>query len=268
MNIDVVPLRTTFNDVSYDPLNDENFEKFYELLANSKEIPTTSQPTPGAYLEVFERAKRKKESIIVIALSSGLSGTYQSACIAAEMADYDDIRVVDSLQAIMGQRMIVEHAVKMRDEGADVEEIVAFVEDARHRTYVYGALDTLKYLRKGGRISMSTELIGAMLAIKPIVTLDEKGAIAMCAKARGHAGAVTAMVKLVDEHPHFDPSVPVYFGYSLDAEPANKFRKLMTTRCHLKETRMAPVGSVIGTHVGAGAFAIAYLAAKEEDAED
>lgn len=258
MDVARVPLRIHFDEAPYDPLADEDFSQFYSLLESSKSLPTTSQTSPGDYLPLFQDAKEHGDTVIAILLSGALSGTVQSAHIAKDMAAYNNIHIIDSRQAIIGQRLLVEYAVRLRDEGKSAACIVDTITDALGRIRLFGALQTLKYLRKGGRIPKSTEMVGTVLGIKPIISLQQ-GSIVMAGKARGHAGAMTAMVKLIGENTRFDPAAPVYFGYTQDEKAARNFRKLATVKYHLTNTAFHPVGPVVGTHIGPGAFAVAYL---------
>lgn len=259
LDVDMVSLRVQFGDVPYEQLADENFEQFYKMLEESKELPVTSQPAPADYLNLFAKAKAAGDDVIVVTLSSGLSGTYQTACLAAEMADYERIYVVDSLSALTGQRMLVEHAARLRDEGRGAGEIYAILNDMSHRIVVFGALNTLKNLRKGGRIPKTAEVIGAVMGIKPLIYVKEDGAVGMAGKARGSAGAIAAMVKLVEKNHDFDPTVPVYFAYTSKDTLCRNFRKLCVSHFKLKNTEMYPAGASIGTHVGPDAFAVTYL---------
>lgn len=264
MGVELVSLPVMFGDEPYDQFSDDSFELFYSRLEASKELPVTSQPSPAAYQALFSKAKLAKDDVIVVALSSGLSGTLQSATIAKEMADYDRIFIVDSKQAILGQRLLVEIAVRMRDEGKPATAIAAALEEARGRIVLYGALDTLKYLRMGGRIPRTTEMIGTVMGIKPIITINKEGAIAVVGKARGHAGAVTNMFKLVTQNANFAPDVPVYFGYSGNDQQCKVFHTLCKQKLGLKNTVVYPVGPVVGTHIGSGGFAITYLTKGED----
>lgn len=259
LGVDVVKLSVMFGDTPYDQMQDENFDTFYQMLDTCKELPVTSQPSPDAFLTVFKAAKEAGNEVIAILLSSKLSGTVQSAFIAREMSGHENsIHVIDSGQAITGQRLLVEYAVRLRDEGKSAGEIVAIIREAGTRIRLFGALNTLKYLRKGGRIPATAEMIGTVMGIKPLVKLED-GQIQMAGKARGHAGAVTNMVKLVEECPRFDDTAPVYFGYTDTPKQLVAFRQLCVQRYNLNNTVTCPIGSVIGTHVGPGAFAITCL---------
>lgn len=259
LGIDIVAMRVQFGDSPYNQLQDEDFSAFYTLLENAKALPTTSQPSPADFLELYEDAQEKKQSVVVITISSGLSGTLQAATIAKDMCDYDEIYIIDSKQAAMGQRLLVEYAVQLRAQGNSAAEIAVLVREASSRVVLYAALDTLKYLRKGGRIPKSAELLGTVLSIKPIIGLDTEGKVCMRGKARGLAGAVTNLIKLMDERNDIDDTMPVYFGYTLQETPSRNFMKVATARYHLKNAQFYPVGATIGTHIGPGAMAVAYL---------
>lgn len=258
LNVELVPLQVMFGDEPYDSFTDVNFEGFYQKLESYKELPVTSQPSPAAFLAVYSRAKLEGDDVVVITISSKLSGTYQSAVIAQGMADYDKIHIIDTEQASVGQRLLVDLAVKLREEGKSAADIAAELEKAKKRVVLFAALDTLKYLRKGGRIPKTTEVIGTVIGIKPIITLNQ-GAIVMADKARGHAGLMANLFKLVSASGKFDPSMPIYFGYSNSDYLSNAFQKFLKQKMELPETLEYPIGAVIGTHVGPGALAIAYL---------
>lgn len=261
MNVQLVHLRVMFKDIAYEPAQDDNFDTFYTLLQTSKDLPTTSQPSPADFLQHFTQAKEDGDEVIAILLSGALSGTVQAAEIAKELSDNENVYIINSKNAAIGQRLLVEYAVKLRDEGKTAAEIAFLVEDATRRVVLFAALDTLKYLRKGGRIPKSAEILGTVMGIKPIITLDENGAVVMAGKARGHAGAMAALIKLMDAKRDFSPEAPVYFGYTQQPIPCRNLRKLACARYHLHDadTRQYPVGPVIGTHVGPGAVAVAYL---------
>ncbi|MGI6003837.1 MAG: DegV family protein [Christensenellales bacterium] len=259
MDVQLAEIGVIFSGIPFQS-DDETFREFYRKLEVSKELPTTSQPSPEAFLDVYNQAKEAGGSVIVITLSSGLSGTYQSATIAKDMVRYDGIHVVDTRSAIIGQRLLVEQAAKMRGEGKSAEEIVAWLEDARERLVLFGALDTLKYLRKGGRIPKSAEMLGTMLGIKPIITINPEGKIELVGKSRGHAGMIAMVIKQIKERSDdFDETTPLYVGYTYEQKLCDQFLEALHEAYDV-ETSVHPVGAVVGTHIGPGAFAVAYLA--------
>lgn len=263
MGIGLVPLRVSFNDSHpYDQMADETFERFYELLDECKDVPTTSQPSPADYLPIFNQAREDGDSVIVVTISSGISGTYQSALIAKEMSGYENIHVINSYSASMGEKLLVDYAIKMVSEGKDLDEIVETLTDASHRIKLIACLDTLKYLRKGGRIPRSAEIIGYALGIKPLITVNKEGTVSMAGKARGHAGAIANMIKIVEENPNFDPETPIYYGFTQNPVPCTNFRKIMQNKFGKMDYQQHSIGPIIGTHVGPNAVLLVYLEAK------
>ncbi|MCL2707235.1 MAG: DegV family protein [Dehalococcoidia bacterium] len=258
MDIILLALPVTFGDTPYHQLDDEDFTKFYDMHERSKVLPVTSQITPGQYLEVFENAKRNHDSVVVIAMSSRLSGTWQSAHIAKDQVDYNDIHIIDSLSASMGQRILVEYAVRLRQEGKGAGEITALISEARGRIRLCGTVDTLKYLIKGGRVSKSMGIVGSALSIKPILCL-ENGAIRMAGKARGFGGATKKMIEFISNDMHFDPSFPFCCGYTKAKGHLDMFSQLVKEEFKLKNIKIYPVGGVIGTHVGPNALIAVWM---------
>ena len=235
---------------------DEDFQIFYEKLIKENGLPKTSQPTPNKYLEIFRLAKEVGDEVLVITLSGGLSGTVQSAKLAKDLAEYERIEIIDSKQAILTQRMLVEYAVKLRDEGKTLDEITALVLKQREKLTVFGMLDTLTYLKKGGRIPASMALLGNLLRIKPVIILKDS-VLEQLGKARGRKDGLKMLCAQM-EQAEIDLSFPVYFGYTLDPEPTKQFQAEMEQKFQLKNTKLYPVGGVIGTHVGPNCVAVAF----------
>lgn len=258
MDVYTVALDVSFGDDPYDATSDETFETFYSMLAKCRALPTTSQPSPEGFLVLYNEAKAAGDDVIVITISSKISGTYQSACLAREMAEYSRIFVIDSLSAIMGQRMLVDLAVTMRAKGSGAEEIVDAIKDAMGRIVIMAGLDTLKYLEKGGRIPKSARMLGTMLGVKPLVELVG-GKIIMAGKARGRAASFSALLALANKKSDFDTSFPICFGYTGDDTLCKAFRAQFIDMFPVKEFYTYPIGPVVGTHVGPGAFAVSYL---------
>ena len=256
MNIQIVPLTILFEDGVCPQETDEDFQIFYEKLIKENGLPKTSQPTPNKYLEIFRLAKEVGDEVLVITLSGGLSGTVQSAKLAKDLAEYERIEIIDSNQAILTQRMLVEYAVKLRDEGKTLDEITALVLKQREKLTVFGMLDTLTYLKKGGRIPASMALLGNLLRIKPVIILKDS-VLEQLGKARGRKDGLKMLCAQM-EQAEIDLSFPVYFGYTLDPEPTKQFQAEMEQKFQLKNTKLYPVGGVIGTHVGPNCVAVAF----------
>lgn len=260
-NLMVVPLRVNFADQGYQDGVDITHQEFYEKLSKVEQLPTTSQPTPDDFLACFEQVKEQGDTLICILLSGGLSGTAQSAQIAKELCDYENIYVVDSRQATAGIRALVDLACLLVKEGKSAEEIVAELEQARDRVRVYIMVDTLEYLHKGGRLSGAVNVVGTMLKVKPLLTLKD-GVLGMVGKGMGTKDAQKGVLKLVGEQLNADPRLPVYFVYSAKESNCIQLRALAEEKYGIQCAESHSVGAVLGTHVGPGAAAIAYLEAK------
>lgn len=257
MNIRIVWLKTKFSDGDFPLETEEDFTRFFEKLAAEKELPVTSQPSPEEYLALYEEAKENSEEVLVITLSSGLSGTVNAANVAKQMSEYDRIHIIDSEQAIITQRFLVQRAVEMREAGKTVSEIVETIEDLKKRVTVCGMLDTLTYLKKGGRIPVALAVLGNMLHIKPVIELKDK-TLTMLGKARGRSGGIKYLWKEFESY-EIDENEPVYFGYTSDRELGEKFMKDTVEKYGLENYRLYPVGGIIGTHVGPACAAISFV---------
>lgn len=251
--IAMVPLSVTFADSAYDMAADKDYNTFYQRLKNEKAFPKTSQPPPEAFMVPFRAAKEAGDTVIGVLLSGGISGTYQSAQIAKEAVGYDGIHLIDSRTAIMGQRLLIERGMQMRDAGADAASIVASLEGLVSRVRVYGLIDTLTYLHKGGRLSRAKALAGNLLHIRPLVTLAD-GVIAIAGRGRNY----NALLKPMEEM-GFDPAFPVYFGYTADKTKALQAMQHALTQYTLEKTGLFSIGPIIGAHVGPGAMAVAFV---------
>ena len=222
-------------------------------------LPTTSQATPDAFMQALDAAKEAGEAAVVIALSSQLSGTYQSAVIAA--ADYDNVYVVDSRTAAIGGGILVELALRLRDEGLDAAAIAARLEEEKQHIIVVALVDTLEYLKKGGRISATVALAGAVLNIKPVVSIED-GEIHMLGKARGSKMGNNLLVQEIQKAGGVDFDKPVLLGYTgLTDALLQKYiedsRPIWEAGLH--DVRYTAIGSVIGTHAGPGAVGVAFF---------
>lgn len=257
MDIRLVWLKTKFSDGDFPMKTEEDFCRFFDKLAEEKDLPMTSQPSPEEYLEFFEEAKSKEEEVLVLTLSSGLSGTVNAANLAKQMSEYDKIWIIDSEQAIITQRFLVQKAVELRKEGKTTEDIVEILEELKKRVTVCGMLDTLTYLRKGGRIPAALAVVGNMLHIKPVIELKDK-TLTMLGKARGRSGGMKYLWKEFESY-DIDREEPVYFGYTSDREIGEKFMMDTVEKYGLKNYKLYPVGGIIGTHVGPACVAISFV---------
>lgn len=255
----MVPLTVNFGETEYTDRVDINYKLFYEKLVESDVLPTTSQATPDAFLREFEKIGREDDGAVVITLSSKFSGTYQSAVIAAE--EFENIYVVDSGSATVGSGILAELALSLARSGLSAGEIAGELERAKEKIIVVALVDTLEYLKKGGRISKTAAIAGTVLNIKPVLSLID-GSINMLGKARGSKQGNNLLVQEIEKAGGVDFSKPVLLGYT-GLSNALLLKYIEDSRGlwenGLKEIRYTPVGSVVGTHVGPGAVAVAFF---------
>ena len=257
--VHTVPLTVNFGDKEFIDGVTIDHKAFYERLVESDALPTTSQATPDAFMKEYEKAKEAGEAAVVITLASKFSGTYQSAMIAAE--DYDHIYIVDSSSAAMGSGILVELAFRLLDGGKTAEEIAKTLNEEKKKIVAVALVDTLEYLKKGGRISKAVAFAGGVLNIKPVLSVID-GEINMLGKARGSKMGNNLLVQEIEKAGGIDFSKPVLLGYSGISDALLK--KYIEDSRHiwegnLQEIRYTSVGSVIGTHAGPGAVVVAFF---------
>lgn len=257
--IQFVPLTVRFGDKEYLDGVELSKHQFYEMLVESDALPTTSQATPAAFAEYLERVASAGDSAVVITLSSKLSGTYQSAVLATE--DYPNIYVVDSQSVAIGTGVLAQYAVELAQQGMGAEEIAQVLTQQREKVCVVALLDTLEYLKKGGRISKTVAFAGGVLNIKPVVTVQD-GAVALIGKARGSRNGNNLLVEKIREAGGVDFGRPVLLGYTgLSSTLLEKYvedSKALWAD-HVDKLDGCLLCSVIGTHVGPGAVAVAFF---------
>lgn len=256
-NIELVPLNVTLGENTYqDGVNLER-NNFYELLTNTTDFPKTAQPSPEAFLSVFEDAKEKGDDVICVLLSSGLSGTCQSAFLAKNMADYDNIHIVDSLAATHIIRVIVDKANEMRNQGALASDIITALEELKGRVKVLAAVDTMEYLYRGGRVSKATAAIGELAKIKPILTVTEDGKVAVAGKCLGKNKALRFLADNLSAK-ELDEAYPIYTVYAYGSENCEKLEEKLA-QANFKIDGRLQIGATIGAHVGPGAFGVIFV---------
>ena len=257
--IQFVPLTVRFGDKEYLDGVELSKHQFYEMLVESDVLPTTSQATPAAFADCFEAIASAGDSAVVITLSSKLSGTYQSAVLAAE--DYPNIYVVDSQSVAIGTGVLAQYAVELAQQGMGAEEIAQVLTQQREKVCVVALLDTLEYLKKGGRISKTVAFAGGVLNIKPVVTIQD-GAVALIGKARGSRNGNNLLVEKIREAGGVDFERPVLLGYTgLSSALLEKYvddSKALWAD-HVDKLDGCLLCSVIGTHAGPGAVAVAFF---------
>jgi len=260
LGIEVVPLTLMFGEEAYRDNLDMTPEQFYERLPRTAQLPTTSQPSPVEYMNVYRNIlERYPDSpILSFHISSGLSGTYQSAVLAKSMLEEEGegITVVDSLSASYGFGFMVTQAARLSAEGKGPQEILEAVERLRQSRKLYFLVDTLEYLQKGGRIGKASAILGTLLNIKPILSIDAEGIIYAVEKVRGRKKAVARMIELFKEDLQDVNNINVAVGHTAEPESAREFLKELAGHFTLEEQVLTNIGPVVGSHVGNGTLAV------------
>ena len=256
--VHIVPLTLRFGEEEFIDGVTIDHKRFCEKLVECDVLPVTSQATPHAFAKEYEKAAKARECAVVITISSKLSGTYQSAMIAAE--DYENIYVVDSGTGAMGGGILTELALKLLDEGIDAKLIAEKLEEEKKKIIIVALVDTLEYLQKGGRVSKTVAFAGSVLNIKPVLSVID-GEISLLGKARGSKMGNNLLVQEIDKAGGIDFEKPLLLGYS-GLSDALLLKYIEDSRHiwegNLDEVRYTTVGSVIGTHVGPGAVVVAF----------
>ena len=257
--VQIVPLTVHFGNEEYIDGVTIDHKAFYEKLVETDVLPTTSQAAPHAFAKEFEKARQAGEAAVVITISSKLSGTYQSAMLAAQ--DYENIHVVDSGSGAVGSGILAELALRLLDEGMEAGAIAARLEQEKEKIIIVALVDTLEYLKKGGRISKTVAFAGTVLNITPVLSVID-GEILMLGKARGSKQGNNLLVQEIEKAGGVDFTKPVLLGYTGMSDAL--LRKYIEDSRHiwdgnLEEVRYTTIGSVIGTHAGPGAVAVAFF---------
>lgn len=265
--VTVLPMTVTFGGRQFLDGVDLTHRQFYEKLIEGEDLPTTSQINPAAFEDAFRGALEAGETPVAVVLSSKLSGTYQSACIAAE-AFSGRAFVVDSENAAIGEQILVERALELLDRGLDAGAVAAQLEAEKRDIRLVALLDTLEYLKRGGRIPASAALVGGLLAIKPVVAV-QNGEVALLGKARGSKNGNNLLVREIEKTNGVDFSRPYRLGYTgLDDSLLRKY--IADSRAlwagHTDALPICTVGGTIGAHVGPGAVAVAFFQRPAADA--
>lgn len=257
-NLTVIPLTIHFGPEEYRDGETIDHKTFYEKLTSGSALPTTSLIPPGEFEQAYKRAQDAGETVIAILLSSKLSGTYQSAALAAE--EFENVYVIDSLNATLGEQILVKYALQLVEQGMSAADIAAELERAKSHVNLMGLPDTLEYLHRGGRISKTIAVLGGALSIKPVLRLVD-GVVVMIGKARGSKNSNNYLIQEVNKS-GVDFSKPLCLGYTgLSDELLQRYiadsRQLWEGK--IDKLPISTVGATIGTHVGPGAIVVAFF---------
>lgn len=258
----VLPLSVTFGTDVYMDGVDIDHQRFYEMLVERDELPKTGQVNPYAFSQTIAEAREAGDEAVIITVGAKLSGTNQSARTALAEAPGGDVFVVDSNNVTLGERVLVEYALRLVDEGRSAAQIAAAVEAVRDRVVVIGLLETLEYLVRGGRLSAAAGAVGTLLNVKPVVAAED-GLIVQLGKARGSKNGRNLLNQKVEKAGGVDFSMPLALGYTgLSDAVLKKYIKDSAALWagHTEgELSIHTIGATIGTHVGPGAVAVAFF---------
>jgi len=257
-NVTVVPLKVIFGEKEYVEGVDISKEEFYEKLTSSSELPTTAQVNPDEFAKIFKDILDAGGEIIGIFIGSKLSGTYQSAFIAQTMLESDKISLIDTETVALAAMLLVLKAIDMVEEDHSRTKIVSVLESVKRHARIYFTIDTLKYLKKGGRIKATAAAVGEVLNVKPILTVSD-GLVDSASKARGLKKAFSEMGHLIGHAGQTLDTKRVVIGHSHAEENLKLFRTWLEKNYAPVEIIETEIGPVVGTHAGTGAVAVAYM---------
>lgn len=256
LGVALVPMKVSFGSETYLDGVDMDPDRFYAKLAGAAQLPTTSQPSPAEFQEVYQRLLEQEDGpILSIHLSSAFSGTYQSAVLAGSMMEEAaDITVFDSKSASIGIGILVNAAAEAAKQGKSKEEILQRITELRKAFRLYFLVDTLEYLQKGGRIGKAAALVGSLLNIKPILSINDDGEVFSVDKVRGQKKAMNRILELLRQELDGQP-IHLSMAYSTDRSTAEELEALIRQHFEVKSVQYTHLGPVIGAHVGPGTVA-------------
>lgn len=258
LNVHMIHMRVVFEDAVYTDGVDIDKAQFYAKQAECKELPKTTQVNPQEYCDAFQPLLDTGDDVVAIIMSSKLSGTYQSACIAKELVEGGErLHVVDSLNVTIGEGLLVREAVRMRDAGKSASEIVAALGELRHRVRFVAFIGTMKYLKMGGRISSTTAVVGTMLNISPVVAIVD-GEVKSVGQVRGKQKILNYTLDFAQQYP-VDSRHCVMFGHSRCLETMEPYRDKVVQALGIQDHAWDELGAVIGVHAGPGCYGMAYI---------
>lgn len=257
LGVDMLPLSVHFGEEAFRDGVDITKAEFYDRLARVEALPTTSQVNPEAFEGLFRSYVEQGDQVLGVFLSSDMSGTCQSALIARDMVGGAGIAVVDSRTVTFALGLLVEAACALRDRGLSLAELERETQALAGRIKLLAVVDTLKYLKMGGRINAATAVVGGLLGISPIITI-ENGLVESIGKARGRRAAFQWIAKHMEQYPP-DLSLPVVFGHSNAPEARDECTAFFYSAVDGAQTLTSDIGAVVGTHAGPGAAGLAYF---------
>lgn len=258
LGVEVVPLAVHFGEETFRDGVDITKEEFYTRLAQVDTLPTTSQVPPETFIQVFQRLTEGGDQVLGLFISGAMSGTNQSANIARGIVDEDNIAIVETGTVTFGLGLLVETACRLRDQGLSLSELEQKLTQLTGRVRLLAVVDTLKYLKMGGRISGATAVVGGILGITPIITIQD-GLVVSVGKTRGRKAGFQFIDKWLQEKEAPDTSLPVTFGHSNAPQVMEECMAYFGPKLAGADLLPSDIGAVVGTHVGPGAGGLAFF---------
>ena len=258
LGVEVLPLTVLFGEESFRDGIDITSEEFYDRLSKVDTLPTTAQIPPETFIDAFQRLTADGSQVLGLFISSEMSGTYQSAMIARSIVGEEKITIVDTHTVTFALGLLVETACLLRDQGLSLPELAAELEKLVPRCRLLAVVDTLRYLKMGGRISGVTAVVGGILGISPIIFI-ENGLVISVGKSRGRKAGFQFIRKWLDEKEAIDTSLPVAFGHTNAPAAMEECMAFFQDKTEGAQLCPSNIGSVVGTHVGPGAAGLAYF---------
>lgn len=257
-NIKMVPLTVNFGEESYKDKIELSSTEFFKKLVNAEKLPTTSQVSPGTFVETFSEILLEGDQILGIFLASELSGTYDSALIAKNMIGSDNIQIIDSKSVCLGAFALILEAIKLVEQGRQIDEIVEELEKVKENIVAVAGLDTLKYLEKGGRLSKGQAVVGSLLNIKPILEIKD-GKLSVIEKVRGKNKTIKWFDEWIEKNEFDLSNKTLLLFYAQNYDQLKILRKALESKYKIKNIIEQEVGAVIGTHAGPGVLGLGFL---------
>ncbi len=257
LNIDILPLTVRFGEQDYKCGIELSNEEFYEKLETSSDNPSTAAVNPYEFEEKFKSYIDNGDDVVAILFSKHMSATYQSASIAAGNVDSDRLHLIDCENGAMGQALLIETAVAMRDKGLSADEITEKITELLPKTKTYIVIDTMEYLKRGGRISKSAALIGGLMKLHPVLQVIADGAKPVD-KVKGKKSCNAWLINKLTENPA-DTSYQLVIGHSNAPERAEAFKEQLREAGITNDIFITCIGPVVGTHIGPNCLGIGYI---------
>jgi len=256
-NIYVAPVQITWDRKTYRDGIDMTPKEFYSRLRTSKTLPTTSSGIQGEYIQIFEGLRGKVDGVVTIVLSGALGASYTSACNAKELVSDLPVEVIDTRTAMMTQGFVVLEAAKVAAKGSTMDEVIQAARNTMPKVHVFWAMETLEYLRRGGRISLPQAILASWLRVKPIMTIKE-GKVEPLARTRTKPKAVDKVLELMASEVTSTSPLHVAVTHGDVPEEAEQLKQRVATKFKCAELLISEITPVIGTHTGPGTLGLAF----------